>query len=89
MLANHGSFTHQIRNRLKTTSMGLGLVRLLQDAGLTDEARTTLFSIEPGFQDVAQESSRPRQKPCNANRLTDVSGRISYMDPSARHEFVH
>jgi hypothetical protein len=89
MLANHDCFTHQIRNRLKATSMGLGLVRLLQDAGLADEARTTLLSIEPGFQDLAQESNRPRQRPCNANRLTGVSGRFSFTDPSARHEFVH
>ena len=33
MLAIHDQFTYQLRNRLKTTGMGLGLVRLLQDAG--------------------------------------------------------
>ena len=43
MLAIHDQFTHQMRNRLKTTGMGLGLVRLLQDAGALEEARTTLL----------------------------------------------
>ena len=55
MLAIHDQFTHQMRNRLKTTAMGLGLVRLLQDAGLAEEARTTLYSLENGFQGVASE----------------------------------
>jgi hypothetical protein len=48
----HDQFTHQMRNRLKTTGMGLGLVRLLQDAGLTEEARMTLSSLESGFRGV-------------------------------------
>ena len=67
MLAIHDQFTHQMRNRLKTTSMGLGLVRLLQDAGLTEEARTTLYSLENGFQGVTANrplvtrSPEPRQ----------------------------
>ena len=55
MLAIHDQFTRQMRNRLKTTSMGLGLVRLLQDARRFDEARTTLSSLENGFQGVAIE----------------------------------
>jgi hypothetical protein len=50
MRAIHDQFSPQIRNRLKTTCMGLGLVRLLQDAGLTEEARTTLSALENGFQ---------------------------------------
>ena len=48
----HDQFTRQMRNRLKTTGMGLGLVRLLMDAGLTEEARTTLSSLQYGFQCV-------------------------------------
>ena len=43
MLAIHDQFTHEMRNRLETTVMGLGLVRLLQDARRFDEARTTLY----------------------------------------------
>ena len=55
MLAINDQFSHQMRNRLKTTGMGLGLVRLLQDVGLNEEARTTLYSLENGVQDVAIE----------------------------------
>ena len=67
MLANHDPFTRQMRSRLKTTCMGLGLVRLLQDAKRFDEARTTLYLLESGFQGV--ESDKPVQKPCKTNRL--------------------
>jgi hypothetical protein len=49
-------FTHQMPSRLKTTAMALGLVRLLQDVGLTDEARTTLNSLEDGFHCGAEKS---------------------------------
>src|SRR5437870_4714896 len=72
MRAIHDRFTHQMRSRLKTTAMGLGLVRLLQDAGLTEEARTTLYALENGFQGVAEESDKSSQKPCKANRLKGV-----------------
>jgi hypothetical protein len=88
MLAIHDPFTHQMRNRLKTTGMGLGLVLLLQDAGLTEEARTTLSSLENGFQGVTEESDKPSQKPCKANGLKGVSRSFSFMALSARHEFV-
>ena len=86
MLAIHDQFTHQMRNRLKTTGMGLGLVRLLLDAGLTDEARATLSSLEHGFQRTATASDKPSQKP--ANRLKGVSRNFSVMPLSARMEFV-
>ena len=43
-------FSPRLRNRLKTTSMGLALVRLLLDAGRAEEARTTLLSLQNGFQ---------------------------------------
>jgi hypothetical protein len=59
MLAIHDQFTRQMRNRLKTTGMGLGLVRLLQDAGRTDEARAVLSSLEDGFRGVAGEWDEP------------------------------
>jgi len=65
MIATHDQFTRQMRSRLKTTAMELGLVRLLQDAKRFDEARTTLYSLENGFQGVAEESDKPSQKPCN------------------------
>jgi hypothetical protein len=46
MLAIHDQTTQQICDRLKTTCMGLGLVRLLQDAKRFEEARVTLFLLE-------------------------------------------
>jgi hypothetical protein len=67
MLAIHDHVTHQMRDRLKTTGMGLGLVRLLQNAGLTGDARTTLSSLEDGFQGIAQD--KPGQKPVKAKRI--------------------
>ena len=60
MLAIHDKSTHQMRNRLKTTAMGLGLVRLLQDAGRTEEARITLSSLENGFHGV--DADKPGQE---------------------------
>ncbi len=77
MLAVHDQFTRQIRNGLKTTVMGLGLVRLLQDAGLTEEARTILYSLENGVQGVAGQSDKPSHKPSRVNRLKGVSRRFS------------
>jgi hypothetical protein len=88
MLAIHNQFTHQMRNRLKTSVMGLGLVRLLQDAGWTEEASTILASLEPGFQGVAEESDKPSQKPCKANRMKGVSTIFSFMALRARRKFV-
>jgi hypothetical protein len=69
MRAIHDPFTHQMRNRLKTSVMGLGLVRLLQDARRFDEARRTLSLLENGFQDAAEKSDGPSPKPCKPNRL--------------------
>ena len=68
MLAIHDQFTDQMRNRLKTSCMGVGLVRLLQSAKRFDEARTTLYSLEEGFRGVAKKSDKPRQKSCKAKR---------------------
>ena len=61
MLAIHDQFTQQMCDRLTTTCMGLGLMRLLQDAKRFDEARTTLHLLENGSCNV--ESDKPRQKP--------------------------
>ena len=88
MLAIQNQFTHQLRRRLKTTGMGLGLVQLLQDAGLIEEARTTLYSLENGFQGAAEKSATPIQKPCKANRLKVSSRTFSGKSTNAKHEFV-
>jgi hypothetical protein len=50
----HEPLTRQKPNRT-ATSMGLGLVRLLLDAGRTEEARTTLASLQDGFQRASEK----------------------------------
>ena len=71
MIATHHQMTRLMRSRLKTTSMGLGLVRLLEDAKRFDEAKTVLYSLETGFPGV--EADKPSQKPCKAYRLKGVT----------------
>jgi len=63
MLTIHEQFTHQMCDRLETTLMGLGLVRLLQDARRFEEARETLYSLEEGFQGDTDKPSRKRISP--------------------------
>ena len=72
MIAIHDHFTHQLRNSLEATVKGLGLVRLLQDVGRAAEARSTLYSLENGFQRDLDKSDRPNRKPHRANRLRSV-----------------
>ena len=62
MTAFHDQATHQMRNRLEFTVRGLGLVRLLQDAGRTYEARTALYSLENGFKGAAKQANKPSRK---------------------------
>lgn len=69
MFAVHEPFTQPMRNRLKTTAMGLGLVRLLQDARRFEESRTTLYSLEFGIQSDAVESNEPKPKMNQGNEL--------------------
>ena len=75
MLAIHDQLTRQMRNRLKTSAIGLGLVRLLQDAKRFEEARTVLYSLENEFQGEEAASDKPT---C-----------LSFMPLSASHEFAH
>ncbi len=86
MLAIHDQFTPQMRNRLKTVGMGLGLVRLLQDAGRTEEASTTLSSLEHGFQGVAEESGKPET--LQSEPMARCLKRFLVPGLSARPEFV-
>jgi hypothetical protein len=78
MVAFHDRFSRQMRTRLKTIGMGLGLVRLLQDAGRIGEARTMLSLLESGFQGVPLQRSKPSQQACRASRR-----RLSVMARSA------
>ena len=64
MLVIHDHVTRQMSDRLENTCIGLGLVRLLQDAKRFDEARAVLDALE------GTESDQPSEKPCKAKRLT-------------------
>jgi hypothetical protein len=64
MLAFHNQFTRQMCDRLTTTCMGLGLVRLLQDAMRFEEARATLCLLE------GVGSGKPKRKSSKAKRIT-------------------
>ena len=70
MLAIHDQLTRQMRDRLQTTAIGLGLVRLLQDAKRFEEARTTLYMLENEFQDG---SERPSKKPCKVKGVIKMA----------------
>ena len=83
MLAIHDQFSDQMRSRLKTAGMGLGLVRLLQDAKRFEEARTTLASLEDRFQGVAGESYKRSQKSRRANRLKGGNKTARWLSASA------
>src|SRR3989442_2968101 len=69
MRARHSGLdqiTRQSRDRLKTTGVGLGLVRLQLDAGMTEEARTILASLQNDFQLLlhgVEETQKPPLKP--------------------------
>jgi|ERR1043165_9122519 hypothetical protein len=78
MLAIHNPFTQQMDNHLKSTVMGLGLVRLLLDAGRTREARRTLHSLDDHFKGIANRPARPNRK---AGRLKRGS-KIAFRSPS-------
>jgi hypothetical protein len=52
-------FSRQIRSRLKTIGKGLGLIRLLQDAGRIGEARAVLSLLENGVPGGAVQSRKP------------------------------
>jgi hypothetical protein len=83
MLPIHDQFTHQMRNCLKASVMGLGLVRLLQDAGRTAEARATLHWLENGSNGISEKSNKPKRRPRKANRLKGVARTTSCSSASA------
>jgi len=58
---------HHMHNRLKTTAMGLGLVRLLMDSRRAEEAKATLALLENDFQgDEQREVATAR--PCGGRQ---------------------
>jgi hypothetical protein len=67
MIAIHDQFSRKLRNGLKTTCMGLGLVRLLQDARRFEEAKTTLCLLEDGFRSSALTACNRNAPPVRAS----------------------
>lgn len=76
MLSIYDTFNAQMRDRLKTVGIGLGLVRLLQDVGLADEAKATLSSLENSFQKAGKRTARTNQKTCHSERLRFLSSAV-------------
>jgi hypothetical protein len=58
MLAIHDRSNEEMRNRLETICIGLGLVRLLQDASRFDEAEMTLSLLEYGCERDSEPSDK-------------------------------
>lgn len=58
----HKPFSHEMRMRLKTTSIGLGLVRLLQDAGQIEEGRQILALLQNGCEVPAAPAKARRAR---------------------------
>ncbi len=89
----HERFTPQMRNRLKTTVMGLGLVRLLQDARRTEEAQATLGWLqeagvvsESGLGTATHSESSQQDRRSGSRGIVPVSasfGRVRSSHPAA------
>jgi len=88
MYAIHDHFTHGTRQGLKTAGMGLGLVRLLQDAGRTVEAKTILCSLENALDGVTEASNKPNQGPWKATRLNGLSRTSPFAALSGKRDLV-
>lgn len=73
MLAIRNQSTLQIRERLKTTGMGLGLLRLLQDAKRFEEARATLHLLENGVQGDKTFKTVQTTPKVNRKRLSSIT----------------
>ena len=52
---------------------GVGAGATSPECGRTEDARTTLYSLENGFQGVAERSGTPNRKPFKAKRLKVVT----------------
>jgi len=72
MLSFHDHVTSPMCDRLETSSIGLGLVRLLQDAKRFDEARMLLYALESGFQSAKAKPGKRTQKLHRLSRPTMI-----------------
>jgi hypothetical protein len=89
MLSVHGTSsrpTTKRRDRFTTTSMGLGLVRLQMDVGLTEEARKTLASLQVFVQRQARRQTRHRPQPSHQHKAPWAALKRDAFDPDCRLE---
>jgi hypothetical protein len=70
MLSNYVFANRPMCDRLETTCIGLGLVRLLQDAKRFEEARTVLYALENRVPSATPEQKRPKRSARRASRLS-------------------
>ena len=75
--------TRQLRDRLKTTGVGLGLLRLQLDAGMTEEARTILASLQNDFQ-LLFHGVKETEKPLLKSHLGLTGDRWRSSDATSR-----
>src|SRR5229473_5412072 len=75
--------TRQLRDRLKTTGVGLGLLRLQLDAGMTEEARTILASLQNDFQ-LLFHGVKETQKPSLKTHVGLTGNRWHSSDATSR-----
>lgn len=64
MLAHNHQSAAAVRHQLKTVRIGLGLTRLLMDAGRTEEAQTVMVSLSctaPARGQARARAKRPRR----------------------------
>src|SRR5260370_1247876 len=69
-------FLRQLHDRLKTTGVGLGLLRLHLDVGMTEEAKATLAALKEDFQvllhgvegEIENSLATPRNTECKPQK---------------------
>lgn len=73
--AKQKSVAQPKRKQLRTTGLGLGLVRLLLDAGRTKEARTVLAALQNCIHETpAQAAGERSRRPASVDYQYQVTG---------------
>lgn len=99
MLAHNHQSAAAVRRQLKTVRLGLGLTRLLMDAGRTEEAQTVMASLScaaPASGQARARAERPRcakvswvvqnGTPSQVFSSPTVPGRFRGPTPAARRQ---
>ncbi len=85
-------FVRQLHDRLKTTGVGLGLLRLQLDVGVTEEAKATLAALEEDFQvllhgvegEIENSLATPPNKACKPQKAAALAREIQTKRDQAR-----